>query len=279
VRAADDSGTALRVLAAAAALAVFLAPPARAATIQLTILAQTFLAPGGLRVHLDVRNNGDARARNVVPIVIFRGDEVIGTLVPGLEPKHSLLQTLTIPLSKADALRGAWPLYVRVSYGDLNNHPFEAVHVVSIPFGSDAPPDAVDLQLSGARIVTTGELPAKVRGPSGTSVALTFVVPVGLAVTPDQTVVALAGKTRRVTAFVTNAGATDASALPAFAVAEYDRDGRHGTAVATATVRIASEDDPPIELRTLVIAAIAVTAIAAALTPFVRRWRNALPRT
>jgi hypothetical protein len=261
----------LTSLAAGAALGLALPAPAFAATIQLTILAQPYVGRHGLDVHLDIRNNGDAAAHNLLPFVALRGEDAPGTLVPVLEPRRSLLQTIRIPLTAPEKMRGVWPLFVRLSYGDANNHPFEAVHVVGVPFGPEAPAP-LPLRLAGTRLETTGELNADIEAPAGTSAALTFVVPAGLAVAPEQTVVTLTGARRRVTALLTNAGATAASVLPAFVVAEYDVGDRHGTSIATAMVEIASAEEPaPPRPAGARIAALALLFAALGLAA---RWRH-----
>jgi hypothetical protein len=259
---------ALRLLCAALVLS---AAPAAAATISLTILAQPYVTSSGLDVHLDIRNNGDARALNVLPFAALRGEDAPGTLVPALEPDRSTLQTIRIPLSAPEKMRGVWPLIIQISYNDANHHPFEALHVVRVPFGPDQAADVVRLELEGATIETSGELAADIAAPAGTSVALTFIVPTGLAVAPQQAVVALTGSSRRMTGLLTNAGATAGSVLPVFAVAEYDIGDRHATAIAAATVTIeegaqAEAPDPRTALR------VAAFIVLVALLGVAARW-------
>lgn len=253
------------------ALTVGAAASADAETIQLTILAQHTVSAGGLRVHLDVRNNGDAAARNVMPIATFRGEESLGTFTPALNPQSSLLQTITIPLSNAAAMRGTWPLFIRLPYADSNNHPFEALHIVSIPFGEAAPADGaapVSVDLSGAAITTTGEISARLQSTIDGNASLTFIVPAGIAVTPENATLFLNPGTRRINAFVTNAGATESSQLPVFAVLEYESAGRHTTAIANAVVEIAPERD--LGVRNILLIAFAALMILWAFLAFVR---------
>ena len=269
----------MRQLLALLALLVPGATPAGAGTIQLTILAQPTVSETRLSVHLDVRNTGDTAAGNVMPILVFRGQETLGTLVQTLEPRASNLQTIGIPLEAASRIQGVWPLYVRLSYSDANNHPFEALHVSAVPFGTLAP-QGVTLRLSGTRLTTTGEITAETTGPEGTPVSLSFVVPAGVAVTPEQATLALTGRSHRTTAFVTNAGATAPSTLPVFAVAEYNAGELHGTAIATAMVEIAGQQpdrDTPAGGSRALAAGGAVLVVLAGIAAMLARRRSTNP--
>ena len=225
-----------------AALVVAAASQAQAETIALSILSQSHVSGGALRVQLDIRNNGDAPARNLMPILVFRGTESLGTFAPSLAPQSTLLQTVSFPLPEGPGPRGVWPVYVRLSYADGNNHPFEALHVMTVSFDATAQErPAVDVALSSGRVWTTGEITADLRSTISTNASLSFIVPAGLAVTPDHASVFLTPGSRQMVAFVTNAGATEASRLPVFAVAEYQSGDEHRTSIATGMVEIAAE--------------------------------------
>ena len=227
-----------------ATLVALTASPAQAETIALTILGQHHVSNGQLRVQLDIRNNGDAPARNLMPILAFRGTESLGTFAPSLAPQSTLLQTVAFPLPEGSGPRGVWPVYVRLSYADANNHPFEALHVMTVSFNAAAEERAgVEVALSAGRVTTTGQVTTDLTSTIRASTSLSFLVPAGLAVTPEQASVFLEPGSRRVVAFVTNAGATEASRLPVFAVAEYQAGGEHRTVVATGVVEIVPERD------------------------------------
>jgi hypothetical protein len=227
-----------------AAIAASHARDASAETIQLVILSQSYLSADGLEVRLDVRNNGDTAARNVLPIAAFRGTETLGAFVADLAPAASLLQTISIPLTDPARLRGVWPLFIRVSYVDGNNHAFEALHAVTVAFRPEgareeaAPPTPVTVTLSADAVSTTGQLSATLTSTLSGNATVSFVVPEGLAVTPEQANVFLEPGTRRLSAIMTNAGATESSRLPAFAVLEYEIDGLHATTIASSVVDI-----------------------------------------
>jgi hypothetical protein len=262
---------------AAAALVAAAASSAQAETIALTILGQHHVSGGQLRVQLDIRNNGDAPARNLMPILAFRGTESLGTFAPSLAPQSTLLQTVAFPLPEGPGPRGVWPVYVRLSYADGNNHPFEALHVMRVGFGA-APEErpAVEVALAASRVSTTGEIAADLRSTISTATSLSFIVPAGLAVTPEQANVFLEPGSRRVVAFVTNAGATQASRLPVFAVVEYDTGGAHRTSLSTAVVEIAAAEAPqPVPSMFPRIVFLSVIALALALATWHRAKRSA----
>ena len=209
------------------------------ATITLTISARPVVTNAGLSVELTIRNSGDAPARNVTPIIVFRGDQTLGTFEPLVEAGRSLTQTVVVPLGSPGATSGTWPLYCRIAYADGNNHPFEALHVTTVSFGSPRTADPpVRVDVSGASFSTSGQATARLHSTVSTEASVTFVVPIGVSVYPDHASVFLGPGTRDVAAVVTNAGATASSRLPMFAVAEFQAGGQHATAIGGGTLEI-----------------------------------------
>jgi len=243
----QGGSSARRALALTVACLALFAAPVQAATIQLTITATPVVAADGVHLRLEIRNTGDTAARNVQPIVVFRGNDTLGTFVVTLEPKQSLTQTVVLPLGDATVIHGTWPFFVRVAYGDGNNHPFEALHVAGIRFDSTQPVSqtvaAVSMTLIGARISTTGEVTTRIQSTISGNASVSVIVPAGLAVTPEQASVFLTPGSKTLTTFVTNAGATVSSRLPVFAVTEYESNGEHATAISSAIVEIAPEGE------------------------------------
>jgi hypothetical protein len=134
--------------------------------------------------------------------------------------------------------QGTWPVFIRVSYSDAGQHPFEALHVGRVAFDPEPPDLPVAIRMSDSRLTTTGTAVAEISGPSGTRVAVTFAVPLGLAIVPENAVLTLDGTPRTLIAVMTNAGSTDGSQLPVFAVAEFEQNGRHATVIAASLVTV-----------------------------------------
>ncbi len=239
------------------------------ATIALTISATPVVTRAGLSVELTIRNSGDASARNVTPIVVFRGDQTLGTFEPLVEAGRSLTQSIEVPLGSPGAIPGTWPLYFRIAYADGNNHPFEALHVTTVSFGSPrAAAPAVTVDVSGAAFSTSGQATARLHSTISTEASVTFVVPIGASVFPDHASVFLEPGTRDVAAVVTNAGATASSRLPMFAVAEFETGGQHATAIGGGMLDITP---PPEPLASWVLPAVLAALIVLWLGVLVRQ--------
>jgi hypothetical protein len=212
------------------------------ATIQLTITATPVVTASGVRVQLELRNAGDAAARNVMPILAFRGNETLGTFEPLLDAGGRTSQTIVIPVESTAAVRGTWPLYFRVAYADANNHPFEAMHVMAVDFGSSATArPAVTVDVTGARFSVSGQANARVQSSVSTEASVSFAVPAGVAASPEHASVFLEPGTRTVAAVVTNAGATAPSRLPIFAVVEFNAGSEHTTAIGAGAIEITGD--------------------------------------
>jgi hypothetical protein len=244
------------------------------ATIALTVTAVPTVTSTGVRVQLEVRNSGDTAARNVMPILAFRGNETLGTFEPSLDPGRASMQTIVIPLESADRERGTWPIFCRVAYADANNHAFEAVHVMTVGFSAaDTKAVPVSADVTGARFAVSGQAHVRLRSTIRTDASLTFVVPTGVAVTPDHASVFLEPGTRTVAAVVTNAGATPSSRLPLFAVTEFNVGGEHGTVIGAGMLDIAADEQLPPWILPAVTAALIVVWVVVVV--FRRRARPA----
>jgi hypothetical protein len=247
------------------------------ATIQLSISASPVVTSGGLRIQLTIRNEGDAPARNVVPIVVFRGRDTLGAFEPLVDAGRTITQTIAIPLESPGAIRGTWPLYCRIAYADGNNHPFEALHVMTVGFGPTvAAKSPVTVDVDGARFSTSGPATVHLRSTISTESSVSFIVPTGVAVVPDHASVFLEPGTRTMAPLVTNAGATASSRLPMFAVVEFDAAGEHATAIGSAILEIAPDHGPRAVgwvMPAVLVALIAVWLVVAT----VRRRRTTSP--
>jgi hypothetical protein len=246
------------------------------ATIQLSISASPVVTSAGLRLQLTVRNGGDAPARNVMPIVAFRGSETLGTFEPLVEAGRTVSQTIAIPLESPAAIRGTWPLYCHIAYADGNNHPFEALHVMTIGFGSPVTAKSpITVDVGGARFSTSGQASVQLHSTISAESSVSFIVPTGVAVAPDHASVFLEPGTRTMAPLVTNAGATASSRLPLFAVVEFDAGGEHATAIGSGVLEIAPGSGPP-SAWVMPSVLIALTAVWFAVA-VIRRRRTTSP--
>lgn len=231
--------------AAACALLACGAGTASAGTIQLLVASRVTTGVDPMRVEIDVRNQGDEAASNVVPIVRFRERTLTGEVVDTIDPSAERTIGLAIPVPDTAQWRGQWPIVVRVRYTDAGGAVHEAIHVTLARFGGAAEASGVRLHAADARFDEQVRVNVRVAvDDPGGDVRLRFVAGAGLVVSPGDVTVAPGSRGATVPVTVTNVSAARGSRLPFAAIAEVNTAGGHQAAVATSMLEIGTPPAP-----------------------------------
>jgi len=255
------------------ALLVLLPGVAPAGTISIVLATRVLVGASSVRVELDLRNQGDEAALNVVPTVEFQGRVVPGDTRSSLAPLSRQTVTFDVPFDGAASPRGVWPALVRVRWTDASGHPFEAIHVDLARFGESSAASAVGIDVPDARVDTETTIRARIdRGGVDGPIRLGFATPTGVIVTP-RIVTIEAGADSTVALTIVTTGATVTSRLPLVTMAEYDTVDGHQTVTAVSAIDIGpSGGGSRIQVITiLIVAAIVGGAVIAVRT---RRQRD-----
>lgn len=249
----------------AAALAVaLLSVPARAG-VRLEVSGT---ARGGTALRIRAVNHGDVGATGVRPEAAYQRQTIGGDQV---EIAAGASHEWVLPLPAATG-PGTFPVVVRIRYRtDAGRASIPLVVLAEVPA---AAPPAVDVALSAfpAAGIARARLQVQSRSARALAGRVVFVVPDGLSAEPESEPVQLApGETRIVP--VTLRGVAADARYPVSALFEYEEDGVHHAALATA--ELAPDGSAPGRMRPLAIGALALgfTLLLLGLA-----WRRAAAR-
>ena len=227
------------VLVGAPVLALYLAAPAVAGSISISIAPLVELREGALSAQVKVSNVGDESAQSVAAVLVFGEHRVRGDLRPSLAPGTSMDAALTLPVGGLGT--GRWPYQIAVDYTDANQYPFQAVHLGLVTVGSPPPAKVAVSELKADPLSSSGTLSIRVKNLAGVArqASVSVVAPEGIEVTaPTQEVKLAAWEERTVTAPIVNRTALVGSRYPLFAQVQYDEDGVHQTVAGQGMVEI-----------------------------------------
>ena len=226
-------------LVGAPVLALYLAAPAAAGSISISIAPLVELREGALSAQVKVSNVGDESAQSVAAVLVFGEHRVRGDLRPSLAPGTSMDAALTLPVGGLGT--GRWPYQIAVDYTDANQYPFQAVHLGLVTVGSPPPAKVAVSELKADPLSSSGTLSIRVKNLAGVArqASVSVVAPEGIEVTaPTQEVRLAAWEERTVTAPIVNRTALVGSRYPLFAQVQYDEDGVHQTVAGQGMVEI-----------------------------------------
>ena len=189
-----------------------------------------------LRVTVRVENRGDESAYNAQAEFSVLGQRIQTEKVEELPVGKPVTFAKEIPLNIGTP--GVYPLMTTVFYTDANQYPFSALapHV----FAQGGPADLAG-KMDALTLSTRGKLRVTLRNLTGSDVTATvrLVVPRDLAVREEQQEIAVPARAEQALRFaIENFSARGGSSYPVTAVAEYEKDGVHQTALVSGLVKI-----------------------------------------
>jgi len=212
--------------------------PARASYISLKTSLDSRYENGRLTVDVAALNKGDEPAYNVQWEFRAGGLTVLGDKIPQLPVGATMRTTRNLPLRLS--LPGNYPLTLITHYTDANQYQFSALTLQTFTNGQDVY-TSVAGQLGSAAFDREGRLTYRLKnGGPGVIIAVTrLVAPAELMAVPAERASTIEPEGEQDLSFtVKNFSALVGSTYQAFAVTEFDRDGRHYTVVSPGLVKI-----------------------------------------
>jgi hypothetical protein len=223
------------------------AGPGTAGVIRLPVTAEPVESAGRAALRVELRNEGDAPARDVeleASLGVWRHRE---PLRRELGPGETV--SLTLPIAGPPAAPGRYPAIVRARYGDLNGYRFSSVAVTAFAVGGVGAGDDEWVIPTLAPTVVEGAGTLKLQtlsleaapGPARAR----LVLPDELACDAPERGVELEPDILRTVEFsVVNRRATPGSAYAVWALVEGERDGRHLLEVVEGVVQVTGRAAP-----------------------------------
>lgn len=208
--------------------------------ITLFIRADTTPVPPDLQVKITVVNQGKEEAREV-QVTLKEGERVV-TLPArgGLVPKEQFQVESKFDIQGKRT--GKYPLFVTVGYKDLNGYPFSAVLCSTFLVGEDAASDIFG-NLSGGSIDESGEVKLRLKNtaPEVRAFNVSLFAPRELSSEYRHRFELQGAEETQIDIPIRNFSALAGSRYPVYAVAEYEREGKHYTNVMMGQVEIVEE--------------------------------------
>ena len=205
----------------------------RAATISMHVtcaVTETYLI-------VEVVNRGDEPAQNVSAEVAFL-DRLYNSPSRGRLGPGEWLRA-TFPIAKRE-LTGTYPAVVTVYFEDLNAYPFSSVTVHPVAFGAARVPRIFGT-LEGGRLRKKKDLKLRIRNHSASQIDLRCRVMVAremLADNPERELVLPANGLLTLEVPLENFSVLPGSTYPVYVLLEYDENGEHFCAIASASVNV-----------------------------------------
>jgi len=186
---------------------------------------------------VEVRNAGEGDVSNVVPVVVYQGQEMRGDHSVALPPGASATWTFALP---RPAEPGTIPAAIDLHYEDaLGRHTIPAVTSVSTP--GLLPTPEVRATLTSSPVTRFARAQLLLHNPTSSPVhgRVVILLPWGLETEPTSQAaeVPAAGK-RAVPLVLQNTGAVPGTGVPVIALFEYGEAGRRHLAIASTIVTI-----------------------------------------
>lgn len=212
---------------------------ALAGVISISAAVSTKVEGESLLVTVTVENRGDESAYNAQAEFSVLGQRIQTEKVEQLPVGKPVTFAKEIPLNIGTP--GLYPLMTTVFYTDANQYPFSALAPHVFAHGVQGGPADLAGKMDALTLSTRGKLRVTLRNLTGSDVTATvrLVVPRDLAVREEQQEVAVPARAEQALRFaIENFSARGGSAYPVTAVAEYEKDGVHQTALVSGLVKI-----------------------------------------
>jgi hypothetical protein len=232
-----------RVFGSCGLLAVFLlARASGAGTIHLALVTSGEVRDGRSVIRLELRNGGDEAARELLPVLHFRGETTPADPVPELAPGEAM--AVEFSLAPAALPAGRWPYRITVAYSDASQYPLLAVSAGTLVVGSPPPLSVAIRGVEETRLATLGSLSVQVENLSAEPrrIRLEVHLPESVELIRPVSALELEGRDERsLRADLLNRTGRVGTRYAIFVSAEYDAAGFRQSVVVPATLEIVAE--------------------------------------
>jgi hypothetical protein len=216
-----------------------IAASAQASYISLNTSLSTKVDGNKLLVLVQAENKGDESAFNVQAEVKVGGQKMMGEKREELPVNGRYQAQFSVPLALSKP--GTYPLTLLLHYTDANQYPFSALTCKTFNFRSADSPLEIFGKMTVGSFWKSGEVKLTYKNLSETGLNLTLylVTPRELSAGKEKVTVKLPVKSEQVLALpLENFSALSGSNYQIFAIAEYERQGIHQTAIIPGMVKI-----------------------------------------
>lgn len=220
------------------ALMLFHAAPAIAGIIQIETQTSVTVADGIVDVEVTATNKGDEPACNVHVHLMLLGKSRSHKGKDLLREGESV--TVFFRRIPSPSKVGTYPLITRITFQDINRHPFSAVSCSSVSIGESSS-SALECLGKAVSISRGGLLRFSVKNRESRSrtTSATLVLPEELSTPVPRRELVIEPGTEEVLLFeISNFSALVGAVYPVFCYLEYDSGDAHYTEVANSSVRI-----------------------------------------
>ncbi len=185
---------------------------------------------------ISITNKGDEPAYNLQPELLYPTSSKIS-----LSQKIGINEEInfSLPIDPSSLVPGSYPLVLSISYTDANNYPFTAI-ATSIYSNKDKTDPGLVLLLNPVKLSGNGKLKLSIKNLDDfeKEVKVRIIVPKEITI-EEENIIKLAGRSSRKISFdIKDFSARPESTYAIFAIAEFDYNGKHHTAIAASSIKI-----------------------------------------
>lgn len=214
-----------------------------ASVISLSVHSKAICNPqkSEIRIHLQVKNNGDENAYNVQVSVKIGNEKKTSALFNSLPPKKRLKVNYSFPWLKKNP--GRYFAQIMVNYTDNTQYPFSAPSILPLTWINARTP-LVFCNLNNFYIGVSGKLPVKIQNLSKKPITIQFHLLLSKAMHPISCPSRISlgpYENKHILISIVNQAGTNKSFYPVYAILHYTQNGyRYGT-FASSTMIVAKE--------------------------------------
>lgn len=223
------------------------------------ITLETAIATSPSSVSVSITNKGDEPAYNVQP-------SLISPVAASSDAKQRLeineKQTSMFDIELSDSLPGTYPVILNIDYADANNYPFSAIATSTLVNKVATSPGLI-MVLEPIKLSDSNKLKLSVKNLDDykKDIKIKIIVPKELTVEDSKQLSLEARSSGKLSFKIEDFSARPESTYAVFAVAEYDKDGKHYTSITSSPVKIVKGLNIPISILSISLAALLIIYI------------------
>ncbi len=223
------------------------------------ITLETAIVTNPNSISVSITNKGDEPAYNVQP-------SLISPIVANIAVKQRLeineKQTSMFDIGLSDSLPGTYPVILNIDYADANNYPFSAI-ATSTWINKLATSPGLIMALEPIKLSGSNKLKLSVKNLDDhkKDIEIRIIVPKELTVEDEKQLSLEPRSSGKLSFKIEDFSARPDSTYAVFAIAEYDKDGRHYTSITSSSVKIVKGLNIPISILSVSLAALLVIYI------------------
>ncbi len=223
------------------------------------ITLETAIVTNPNSISVSITNKGDEPAYNVQPSLL---SPIVASIAVKQRLEINEKQTSMFDIELPDALPGTYPVILNIDYADANNYPFSAI-ATSTFINKESTNPGLIMALEPIKLSGSNKLKLSVKNLDDykKDIEIMIIAPKELTV-EDRKQLSLKARASDKPSFkIEDFSARPDSTYAVFAIAEYDKDGRHYTSITSSTVKIVKRLNIPISILSISLAVLLVIYI------------------